>query len=252
MNWIRDYWEDRASSDSSAQATTGDVYLRKIEQRVLADEICALEPLIVADLGCGDGRTTLSLAKQFPQTKFIGYDYAEAMIGIARTLRQTVDSNVDFQIHDATSPLPFDVDLVYSTRCLINLPSWELQKAVLLNVWKSLPLGGVYIAIENFIEGQDSFNEVRTAFGLPKIPVRDHNLFFNRVQLVKFLDGLFTIENEINISSTYYLVSRIHYSRACADAGTVPDYHDKNHENASKLPFAGEFGPVRMMRLRKV
>jgi len=252
MNSVRAYWEARAMTDSSAQSTTQDVYLRQIELQVLSERISFSRPAIVADLGCGDGRTTISLARQSPYTEFVGYDYSDAMVANAQNLLAKSDKNVEFYVHDATSPLPRNVDLVYTTRCLINLPSWDLQQRAIRNIWKALPTGGTYIAIENFVEGHNSFNEVRAEFGLPEIPIREHNLFFNREQLAEFVSGLFSIDYEVNISSTYYLVSRVHYSKLCADTGATPDYFDMSHAYASRLPFSGEFGPVRLMCLRKV
>ena len=64
---IRNYWDTRASGDSSAQSTTQDVYLREIEYRVLAERVGRLRPARVADVGCGDGRTTLRLAAGCPR-----------------------------------------------------------------------------------------------------------------------------------------------------------------------------------------
>ena len=61
----------------------------------------------------------------------------------------------------------------------------------------------------------------------------------------------FQVEDEINISSVYYLVSRIIYSKICYKAGKKPDYFDDHHRYAVALPFAGEFGPVRLICLRK-
>jgi len=37
----------------------------------------------------------------------------------------------------------------------------------------------------------------------------------------------------------------------CADSGVAPDYFDDHHRLAAGLPFAGEFGPVRLLSLRK-
>jgi hypothetical protein len=106
--------------------------------------------------------------------------------------------------------------------------------------------------IENFVEGQDNFNRVRELFQLPPIKVRDHNLFFERSKLVDYMTGRFSLVEEHNISSTYYLVSRVIYSRICADRGVAPDYFDEHHRYAAGLPFAGEYGPVRCLVLRKI
>ncbi|MEI6415714.1 MAG: class I SAM-dependent methyltransferase, partial [Pseudomonadota bacterium] len=138
------------------------------------------------------------------------------------------------------------------TRCLINLPSWDLQKIALDNIHRSLKIGGIYLMLENFIEGQANFNKVRKDFGLPEIPIREHNFFFQRDHLLNYIDGQFNIEEEVNISSTYYLMSRVIYSKLCSERGHQPDYFDDHHRFAAGLPFAGEFGPLRLICLRRL
>jgi SAM-dependent methyltransferase len=250
---IRDYWEERASSDGSVQSTTQDVYLREIELRALSAQMARFSPMDVADVGCGDGRTTLHLAKQFPTTEFFGCDYSPAMIKNAnRVLSNAAASNVKFGEHDICEPIQGSYDLIYTTRCLINLPSWDLQKKGIENIFSALRKGGIYVMVENFIEGHNNFNKIRSQYNLPEIKVRDHNLFFDRRKLLDFTSGLFDIEYEVNISSTYYLVSRVIYSKLCDVNSVIPDYHDLHHQYAAGLPFCGEYGPVRLLCLKKV
>jgi len=250
---VRKYWEERASQNGSAQSTTRDYYLRDIEFRVIRTQIEQYKPQIVMDAGCGDAWTTARLATRFNEVKFIGVDYSEAMVENAQVnINRMGINNVHVILCDVSKPLPLqEMDMVYSTRCLINLPSWELQQAAIRNIAGSLRGKGIYLMIENFIESHDNFNQVRREFGLAEIPVRDHNLFLNRVKLLEFASSFFEILNEVNISSTYYLVSRIIYSKICQDNGATPDYFDVHHELASKLPFCGEYGPVRMICMRR-
>ena len=249
---IRNYWEDRAIGDSSAQSTTQDVYLREIELRTLAEHIKQLKPASVADIGCGDGRTTIGIAKGLHDVQFAGFDYSAAMVENARSnVAEQGLENVVFARHDIRDPLKDHFDLAFTTRCLINLPDWELQRIALRNIHNALLDGGHYLMIENFSEGQENFNQLRREFGLPEIVVRDHNLFFERSRLLADIDDLFSVEEEVNISSTYYIVSRVVYSRICADKGVQPDYFDEHHRYAATLPFSGEFGPVRLLVLRR-
>ena len=252
LDKIRNYWEDRAAGDSSAQSTTQDVYLREIELRVLIEQIGHLQPVSVTDVGCGDGRTTIGIAKRLPDVKFSGFDYSDAMIQNARNnLAALGISNVIFDSHDICNPIADCCDLIYTTRCLINLPNWDLQCLALRNIHQALNVDGYYLMIENFIEGQENFNQLRRKFGLPEIAVRNHNLFFSREKLLNGIGNLFLVEEEINISSNYYMMSRIVYSRICADSGVEPDYFNEHHRYAASLPFSGEFGPLRLMVLKK-
>jgi SAM-dependent methyltransferase len=253
FNQIKNYWDKRAAGDDSEQSTTQDVYLREIEATTLASELKKLKPNSTADIGCGDGRTTLRVARQFHQTEFFGYDYSGAMITNAKMqLSNEINiENINFAQADILNDLPQKFDSLYTTRCLINLPAWELQQQAISNICDALNDNGVYIMIENFVEGQMNFNRVRKEYELPEIPIREHNLFFERKPLLSYLDNYFHLDHECNISSTYYLMSRILYSKICADTDTLPDYYDVHHRLASKLPFSGEYGPVRLLCLRK-
>lgn len=250
---IKKYWDDRAAEDSSAQSTTQDFYLREIEYNVLLERIQKYSPKSAADIGCGDGRTTMRLADRFPNVTFSGFDYSSFMTKNAQN-QLSVEGlpNIRFDQLDICTGLEGSFGLIYTTRCLINLPSWELQKVAIGNIHQSLTTGGVYLMVENFIEGQENFNQVRKSYGLPEIPVREHNFFFQRDRLLNYVDGLFEVEEEVNISSAYYLMSRVIYSKICVETGRQPDYFDDHHRFAAGLPFTGEFGPVRLICLKKL
>lgn len=249
---IRQYWDERAATDHSAQSTTQDFYLREIEVAVLSERLERFSPSSVADVGCGDGRTTLRLAGKFSSAKFVGFDYSPSMISNALgNLESEELPNISFDQSDISDGLAGSFDLIYTTRCLINLPSWELQKAAIQNIHSALAGNGFYLMVENFVDGQENFNRVRRDFGLPEIPVREHNHFFDREKLLAYVGHRFEILEEVNISSSYYLVSRVVYSKMCSEAGRQPDYFDEHHRLAAGLPFCGEYGPVRLVCLRK-
>ena len=250
---VRKYWDERAAADSSAQSTTQDFYLREIEFRVIKGLVLRHGPARVMDAGCGDARTTARLAAEFRHVKFIGGDYSESMVKNAQgNIGRAGIDNLNVMLCDVSKELPVgQLDMVYSTRCLINLPAWELQKTALKNIADAIVSGGCYVMIENFIEGHENFNRVRRDFDLPEIAVREHNLFFNRPALLAFVKDYYEILEEVNISSSYYLDSRIVYSKICQERGMAPDYFDAHHKFAAQLPFCGEFGPVRMICMRK-
>src|ERR1700754_2771760 len=86
---IWQYWDERAKSTepASAQATTYDVFLRDLEIAKLRQKISeASLPAgsTIVDLGCGDGHTTVSTAVAFPSLRFIGIDWSENMLALAR------------------------------------------------------------------------------------------------------------------------------------------------------------------------
>jgi len=249
---IKRYWEDRASDDSSAQSTTQDFYMREIEFNAISERIGKYLPNSVADIGCGDGRTTIRLASKYPSIPIRGFDYSVAMLENAqKVLSSSPATNIGFEQLDICHELKAYFDFIYTTRCLINIPLWDLQKAAIRNIHAALNVGGVYIMVENFIEGHMNFNLIRRKFDLPEIPVREHNFFLQRERLLEYVRDSFVVEEEVNISSAYYLVSRVIYSKICSETGVRPDYFDDHHRFASGLPFCGEFGPVRLLCLKK-
>ncbi|MCP3890807.1 MAG: class I SAM-dependent methyltransferase [Desulfobulbaceae bacterium] len=254
---IKKYWDNRAQKHGrSAQATTNDYYMREIEIRCLTNAISEFskrkEKFTVADIGCGNGYSTIKLAKKYPEAQFNGFDYSENMISFAKEIQdQEVIPNVAFHVLDITKdPIPEKYDFVFTDRCLINLPSYALQISAIESIYNALNDNGTFVLIENFIDGHNSFNKLRKEFGLKEINIREHNFFFDKNKLEPFLDSLFKSIEFINISSQYYIGSRIIYSKICAGEKIEPDYFDVHHKIASKLPFIGNFGPIGMYSLR--
>jgi ubiquinone/menaquinone biosynthesis C-methylase UbiE len=245
------YWNQRAGIDNTPQSTTQDVYLREIEKNVLTKRIAELKPRRVLDVGCGDGRLLLSLINKYPNIEFNGCDFSPKMISNAETLNTKYRNNLQFFVHDINFELNRKYDLVFSSRCLINLESWKNQKQALVNISNALNPKGSYLMIENFEEGQKNFNEFRKKLGLPEISIREHNVYFNRKKLESWMSPLFALKADTNISSTYYFVTRGIYSLMCMQESIEPNYYHPIHESASTLPFMGEFGPIRFIEWKK-
>ena len=117
---IKNYWEERASTDSSPQSTTQDYYLREIEFRVLSEAVRRHKPVCVMDVGCGDARTTARLAAEFEEIRFVGGDYSASMVrNASNNITLAGLTNLTLTLCDVSKPLPVDLkDMIYSTRCL--------------------------------------------------------------------------------------------------------------------------------------
>lgn len=259
---IKDYWEARAKENaSSPQATTNDVYLRKLELSTIVKtikEVALPKNSTMLDVGCGDGYTTLHVAEALPQVRFLGVDYSENMI---RTARQQVaaqpemEGRVKFQVGDATdlqeACADETFDVVTTDRCLINLTSLESQAQAIAQIAAHTRSGGYYVAIENFVEGQDNMNTMRRAVGLPDISIRWHNLFFREADFVASAAPFFDEIAFKDFSSSYYFATRVIYSGMCQMRGEQPDYEHEIHQLAINLPWTGQFSPIRMAVLRR-
>ncbi len=259
---IKKYWDDRAKQYlSEPAATTDDVYLRELEFITLVqtlNEIDVPADGSVLDVGCGDGYSTLSLAKEFPRFTFIGIDYSENMIETARNRLESqpqLCDRVEIATGDVTELGQVCGDSLYdviiSDRCLINLESAESQSDAIAQIAEHTRLGGYYIAVENFIEGHENMNRARVAVGLPEIPVRWHNLYFKEDEFLHHAERFFRDVVFKDFSSSYYFATRVIYSAVCLMRGEEPDYEHEIHQLSVHLPWVGHFSPIRMAVMRK-
>ncbi len=254
---IKQYWTDRASTDS-ANATTNDVYLRVLERETLISHLrrlgCA-EGSRVLDAGCGDGETLFAFDAAF-HCDLVGRDFASTMIDLARArLANKPHARMDFAVGDvrevAKNFAEGSFDFVTTDRCLINLESDTEQFDAIEGIARILKPGGYYLAIENFIEGNDRLNEMRALYGLPAIAIRWHNKFFREGEFVERTKELFKAVDGYAFSSSYYFATRIIYSKLCAVEGTAPDYRHPIHADSIKLPAFGDFSPIKLFVLGK-
>jgi ubiquinone/menaquinone biosynthesis C-methylase UbiE len=260
---IKLYWEERAkNSDFAATSTTDDIYLRKLEIRAITDTLLSL-PLAnnhaIADLGCGDGYSTIHVAMDAPNFHFYGIDYSQNMIAIAqRRLHETVDlsNRVSFALGDVTNLTSCFGNTLFrlavTDRCLINLESYDEQIHAISQIANHVELGGYYIAIENFVEGHNNMNEVRSAMKLPEIKIRWHNLYFTEDEFKKAVQPFFELVELKNFTSSYYYATRVIYSKMCQLRNEQPDYSHDIHKLAVDLPPFGNFSPIKMALLRRV
>ncbi len=76
----------------------------------------------VADIGCGHGASTTLMAKAFPNSTFIGYDYHAPSIDTARErAKQAGLENARFEVADATGYKERDFDMVAFFDCLHDM-----------------------------------------------------------------------------------------------------------------------------------
>jgi len=260
---IRQYWNDRARSTDpdSKQATTYDVFLRELEIAKLKEKLAACSlprGSAIVDLGCGDGYATVSLAAALPEVRVIGVDWSEEMLGLAQqrlSAEPAISDRVSFRQGDMrrlSESLGDERFAAFTTmRSLINLMLSEEQYATINQIGEHLEPGGYYFCIENFVGGQTNFNRLRTAMGLPEIPVRWHNHFFDEEEFVAQTATLFDSLEFESFLSSYYLATRVIYSAGCHLVGEEPDYFHPIHQTAGKLPPIGDFCPIKLVTMRR-
>jgi ubiquinone/menaquinone biosynthesis C-methylase UbiE len=259
---IKKYWEERASNSSGGHSsTTDDVYLREVE---ISATISMLRERIppgttrLLDVGCGDGYSTLRIAQAFSGLTFLGIDYSEGMIRLARQRLESqpeIATRGSFALGDVTNLVQVcgdtTYDLVLSDRCLINLATIERQRDAITQIAQHVRPGALYLAIENFAEGHDNMNAARQSVGLPAIPVRWHNRYFKEKEFIDAAAWFFEDITLLDFSSSYYFATRVIYSAMCQMRSEAPDYHHEIHRLAINLPWVGKFSPVRMAVMRR-
>ena len=119
----------------------------------------------VADVGCGLGASTIIMAKAFPKSKFIGFDYHMESIEWARNAAETdgVTANTDFEVATAKGYRGNDYDLICFFDCLHDMgdPVGALQHAR-----QALKPDGTLMIVEPFAgeKTEDNLNPVGRVF----------------------------------------------------------------------------------------
>jgi SAM-dependent methyltransferase len=119
----------------------------------------------VADVGCGHGASTILLAKTYPNSKFIGFDYHAPSIEWARKAAKKagVDSRVKFEVADSRKFPGKDYDLVAYFDCLHDMgdPTGAAKHTL-----STLKKDGTWLIVEPFANDnvEDNLNPVGRVF----------------------------------------------------------------------------------------
>ena len=120
----------------------------------------------VADVGCGHGASAILMAKTYPNSKIIGYDYHADSIHTARERAAAAGvSNVQFEVADAASYRDDSFDLIAFFDCLHDMGD---PVGVSRHALHSLKKDGTAMIVEPFAndEVQDNLNPVgRVMYG---------------------------------------------------------------------------------------
>lgn len=121
----------------------------------------------ILDAGCGEGEGTLEYSKFWEVEAF---DSSPERLWMAKER-----CGARFFQHDVRDPLEKKYDVVISQRLLINLESWNEQRWAIRNLVSAARKR--VVLSEGSVDGVAELNGFRGIFGLPPIPIPDHNAF---------------------------------------------------------------------------
>jgi 2-polyprenyl-3-methyl-5-hydroxy-6-metoxy-1,4-benzoquinol methylase len=119
----------------------------------------------VADIGCGLGASTVLMAQAFPNSTFVGFDYHDQSIEMARQRAEEggVAGRVSFEVAKAKDFPGGDYDFVTYFDCLHDMGD---PVGAAAHVKESLASDGTWMIVEPFAhdEVQDNLNPIGRAF----------------------------------------------------------------------------------------
>ena len=225
-DFIHEFWEDQAGRHgASPEASWGDNWAIALEIETVAKHLDDGDTVL--DAGCANGHSAFAQLERHNLRKLVGMDFSAQMVAAARRARaeRRLGDSVEFLEGDVRR-LAFpdaSFDKVYTTRVLINLPTWEQQVTGIKECLRVARGGGKVILSEAFWEPLVLLNAMRALKQLPPLVEHDFNRYLKKQRLEAWLraQGLaFSVEE---FSSIYYLGSRF-LRELVTDPAAYPGY----------------------------
>lgn len=207
---ILEFWNSQADTHGADHdASWGDHYMINLEIDAIGTFIHKDDDVL--DVGCANGYSTFNQIGR-GAASITGIDFSESMVREANKIKnEHPDKNkLNFEVGNAKE-IQFDdnsFDVVYTTRTLINLPTWEEQKQGVGECVRVCRPGGRVLLSEAFWEPLSLLNAMRALVALPPLVEHDFNRYFKKSCLEAYLDDQHLDFEVLDISSIYYLGSR--------------------------------------------
>jgi len=233
QDFIHEYWENQAvSHGDSHEASWGDKFMIELEIDTIGREIPVGSTVL--DVGCANGHATFCQLEKHKPRKIVGVDFSEAMINAAIKSKKGlgIGDEIEFQVGDVRSLKQFPdqtFDVVYTTRVIINLPTWEQQQQGIIECLRVAKTGGAVILSEAFWEPLQLLNALRLIKQLPPLTEHDFNRYIKEEKLESFLSSKGLAFRREEFSSIYYLGSRF-LRELVTEASAYPGFSNPVNE----------------------
>jgi ubiquinone/menaquinone biosynthesis C-methylase UbiE len=210
-DYIKEYWESQGQRHGDSHwASWGDNWMIELEIDTIGKYIKDGDQVL--DIGCANGYSTFRQAESHILASIVGIDFATNMVAAAEETKQKkgLGNLISFIEGDVRSlQFPDNIfDVVYTTRVLINLPTWEQQMQGISECIRVLKPNGTLVLSEGFWEPLTLLNAMRSLKNLAPLVEHDYNRYLKLFTLeahLKMLGLSYRIED---FSSIYYLGSR--------------------------------------------
>lgn len=208
---IKEYWESQGQAHGESHwASWGDNWMIDLEVETIGKHIKDGDRVL--DIGCANGYATFRQAASHRLASITGVDFAANMVVAAqKTKRQNgMGDGITFLEGDVRS-LQFEdntFDVAYTTRVLINLPTWEQQMQGISECIRVVKPNGIILLSEGFWEPLMLLNAMRALKNLPPLVEHDFNRYLKLSALEAHLKSLGLKYQVEDFSSIYYLGSR--------------------------------------------
>ena len=255
-DFIKDFWDSQAERFGPAHdASWGDSEMISLEIDAIAD--CISQGDVFVDAGCANGFSTRQIAERVNPVKVHAFDFSGEMIAQAmksHLASKEFDVNVfesDIRKIDLSDGI---ADVCYTTRTLINLPSWADQQTGISECLRVVKPGGLVLLSEGFWDPLCKLNALRQIVGLPALVEHDFNRYIKLERLIQWLTEQKLLFEIRDFSSLYYLGSRF-IRELATDASTFPGFTNPINKEfadlARKYQSCGSIGVQQLVVIKK-
>jgi len=247
---VKLYQSEAQKHGDAGTSTIQDIRTRRLEINAIFSYL--RDHQRVLEVGCGNGYVAEAMVRKF-DVDLDAFDFSEEMIGIAqnRTIPNARGRVTFFQADITKFDVVTTYDLIFSERCVQNLPTWEQQKIGLRNIACALKPDGEYLMLESFWTGLNNLNAARRELDLEEISESWHNRFFKEEETKDYMESLGChLADQNCFLSGYYFGSRVLLPALMPKGKPVTSKSILN-DYLCALPPAGDFAPMKILRFKK-